>query len=429
MEASPDRNDRITLALGWLVAACLLIVPLAVTPDLIDRYRVIKESLSRAEAILGAFGLIVALTLTGSGRFREILRERALVAVVGAGVAWAIVTTLVSTHRAHSVESLVTFLTCVLVFVTAWYAAPRIRLLVLDLLVITVLINVVLVALQEYGMYQPFPTSLSFEHHVTTTGLLGNPNIVGSYMALVTVIFVVAAARTHGARRLWYAFGTLCAAAGVLLSQARSAVIALVAGLLLFAIGASVKRAASTVAAMAALFAIGAALDLPAVTRLLSLPRTVAQNGLDVATSGRLMPILAALEMARDRPLTGLGPGTFKYHYMPYKVRAAGKHPHVVRHAMSENFGEVHNDHVQLIAETGVVGYLLFLATVAVLIRRIRTAESPETRPQIARAMIVPLAGTLLTLCLAQFPLYVPISRHLIVTMAGLLTGWSRGCD
>lgn len=141
------------------------------------------------------------------------------------------------------------------------------------------------------------------------------------------------------------------------------------------------------------------------------------------------MPILAALEMARDRPLTGLGPGTFKYHYMPYKVRAAGKHPHVVRHAMSENFGEVHNDHVQLIAETGVVGYLLFLATVAVLIRRIRTAESPETRPQIARAMIVPLAGTLLTLCLAQFPLYVPIVRHLIVTMAGLLTGWSRGCD
>lgn len=426
MDATPNRNDRITLAMAWGVAVFLLVIPLVVTPDLIDRFRVVKESFARAEGILGGFALAVAIAFAGLARFREMLRERQVVAVVAAGASWVVATTLLSTHRAHSVDSLITFLTSVLVFAAAWYAAPRISLLIVDLLVAVVLLNAVLLALQEYGIYQPFRTNPLTPHHMTATALLGNPNIVGTYMALVAVIFAAAAARCPGARRWWLAFGALCAAAGVLVSQTLTAVVALMAGLLMLAIGRSAKRATFMIAAAIALFAIGVVLKSPPFMRLLRLSDTIDRRGLNFATSGRVLPAFVGLEMARDHPIAGVGPGTFKYHYMPYAVRVLGKTGQLPPGIASVNFGEAHNDHVQVMAETGIPGYILFLGTVIVLVKAVRRTEGRNLREGVAREVVLPLAGALLVLCVAQFPLYVPVTRHLVVTMAGLLIGWSR---
>lgn len=257
------------------------------------------------------------------------------------------------------------------------------------------------------------------------TALLGNPNIVGSYMVLMAVIFAAAAVRSGGARRAWQAFGALTAATGVLVSQTRTAVIALVAGVFLLAIGRSMKRAIIVLTAVVALLGIAAALKMPAITKLLKLPRTVAARGVMYATSGRALPALVALEMIRDHPVTGLGPGTFKAQYMSYALPVIDGRQ-LPAGIVSVNYGEAHNDHLQIVAETGFPGYLLFLALVVVLVSRIRATQGRDPRERVARGMIVPLAGTLLVLCLAQFPLYVPITRHLLVTMAGLLMGWSR---
>jgi O-antigen ligase len=413
------------VVLGWISASFLLIIPLAVTPGLIDRYRVIKESLSRAEGIGIAFVFVIALLYSGTSRFREMLRERALVMIAGAGVAWMLLVTLLSTHRGYSAGSLVTFMTFVLVFAGTWYAAPRMPLWVLDLLVPVVLINTTLVILQLYRIWQPFPSTRKIPYNLTATGLLGNPNIVGSYMVLMTIVFVSAALRCRGPRRWWLAFGTLCAVAGVLVSQSRSAVVALVAGLLLLAVGRSVKRAAIAVAAVALLLAIGVALRTPAVMRLVELPKTISKRGLTFAVSGRVLPLLTGLSMARDRPILGFGPGTFGYHYMPYAVPAL-VNVEIPRGIVSLNFGEAHNDHLQVIVETGLPGYALFLATIFLLVRTVRKGEGNAARSRVAAAMVLPLAGTLLVLCLAQFPLYVAVTRHLLATMAGLLVGWSR---
>ena len=411
-------------ALGWVATLSLPLIGLAVTPGLIDRYRVIKESLSRAEGIIGLFLIVIAVSYAGSERLREMLRERAVAAVLAAGVFWAVLTTLLSTHHGHSIDALATFLGCVLVFVFVWYAAPKISLLILDLLVPVVLINTTLAAMQEYMFYQPFDSHPDMPRHLQATGLIGNPNIVGSYMVLATIIFAAAAIHVHGWRKWLYIVGALGATTGVLVSETRTAVIALVAGLLLLAIGRSIKRALAIGAALVVLFVTAYALRVKVVREVLELPRVVRIAGIEKVSSGRITPILTALEMTRDRPLTGMGPGTYPYHYMPYKVRTTENYR--FRSIVNMNFGEAHNDHVQLLAETGIPGYLLFLAAVLILVRAVRRTSSDDPRALVARRMIVPLAGTLLILCLAQFPLYVPITRHLMVTMAGLLIGWSR---
>lgn len=421
----PDLATRVMVVLAWLVTAATLIVPLAVTPDLLDRFRVIKESITRSEGILGLFLIVLAAAFGGVERLREMLRERAIVAITVAGVVWAGVTSLTSTHRLLSVESFVTMLTSTIVFLIVWYAAPRISLTILDVLVPAALINTLLAALQEYGLYQPFTVDPDTYRHLTATALIGNPNIVGSYLALVAVILAAAAARIGGARRWLYALGAFFTAAGVFVSQTRTAVIALMAGLVLLAIGRSVKRAALVGLGLAVLFGAGAALNMRVIKRLTALPRSISTRGLEAVTSGRVTPAVAALEMFRDHPATGVGPGTYGFQYMAYHVRVREKHVLAGEGVRPTSFGEAHNDHLQLLAETGLPGYLLFLTAVAVVARAGRRADDTP-RARIARGLAVPLTGTFLVLCLAQFPLHVAVTRHLVMTMAGLIVGWSR---
>ena len=413
-------------ALGWLVTFSMVAVPLAVRPDLLDRFHVIKESLSRATALIGALIVVVAVALAGSERLREILRERAVVILVAAGVLWTAITAALSTNRMLSIDSFASVLTSALLFLVVWYAAPRIPLLVLDLLVPVVLINAALAYAQEHAIYDPFVTDdPTVTQHLKATGLIGNPNVVGSFMALASVILAGAAMRTRGVRRWLYAAGALCAVGSVMVSETRTALIALAAGLVLLGIGGSWKRALVFVVAVAVLFGAGVAARVPVVMSVLELPRLASQGTLEVATSGRVAPTLAALEMFRDRALIGVGPGAYRFQFMPYKTRVMEEHAGLVRGTSPTMFGEAHNDHLQMLAEVGLPGYLLFVAFVAAVCLAARRAGNADARQRVARIVALPLAGAFLVLCLAQFPLHLAVTRHLLVVAAGLMMGWS----
>jgi putative inorganic carbon (HCO3(-)) transporter len=426
LPAYSPAERRLMAGVGSLVVAGLLVVPFAVTPTLLDAYRVLKESLARSEAILAILLIIAGVAFGCSTRLRRMLREGPVAATLVAAVTWTLVTTLLSTHRILSVDSYVTCVTSALLFLAAWFAAPRISLVALDLLIPVVLINTVLVGLQEYGIYDPFPRPPDETGHVNATGFIDNPNVVGAYMTLVAILLAAAAMNVQRPRRLLYLFGASTAVAGVLVSGTRSALIALVAGFFVLAVGRSVRRATLMLVAVIALFATGALLRLPAVTGILSLPRVIATGSLEQATSYRVAPVLAAFEMFRDRPLLGVGPGAFKFQYLPYKARVLERYPDAVRGTVAVNFGEVHNDHAQLLAENGLPGYLIFLAAVVVFVRATRGNDGLDSRQQVATAAGIVIAVTLLVLAIAQFPLYVPATRHLLMTVSGLLVGWSR---
>ena len=413
------------MASAWLATAATAIIPLAVLPDLLDRFRIVKEFLARSQAIVGLFLLVTAILLGGSERLREMLRERVLVAILAAGVAWAVLTTALSTHRGHSAESLISFLAAIVIFVTTWYAAPKIGVTILDLLVPTTLVNTLLSALQEYRIYQPFHVDPNTFYHLTATGLIGNPNIVGTYMTILAITFAAAAARIPS-RRWWYSFGVVCAVSGVFVSRTRTALIALIAGFVLLAIAVSARRAFAVAGVLAAVLALGYMLQIRVIHRLVRIPVRVANAGLEVATTGRLTPALTAFAMFRDHPLTGVGPGAFKYQYFPYQIETRRKYGELLRGVPPANFGEAHNDHVQLLAETGLPGYVLFLAGIGALVWVARRPNVDDERAAFIRFVALPLAGCVLILGLAQFPLHVAVTRQLLVTLAGLAAGWSR---
>lgn len=414
----------VVAALGWLVTASVVIVPIVVAPDFLDRFRVVKESAARIEGFLGLLLIIAAVALGSADRLREMARERLVGGIFVAGVVWAAITTLASTHRPLSTESFIALFTSAMIFLSAWYAAPRVSLVAFDLLVPVLLVNAVLAAMQEYGIWNPFTVSEDIPYrHLTATALIGNPNIVGTYMTLVTILLAAATPRVSGWRRWWYAFGALVGGVGVVVSRTRTAVIALLVGLALLAIGRSWKRAVIFACIVLALVGIGLQLKVRVLRNIVALPSRAYAFGLDAATSGRVTPALAALNMFRDHPVTGVGPGVFRYQYMSYQVQLRSKHPDVTG-VRPTNFAEAHNDHLQMLAESGAIGYLLFLGSFFVIWWRVRRSDADGEKAAVARAVVLPFAVTLLVLCLAQFPMHLAITRQLMMTVAGLAIGW-----
>jgi O-antigen ligase len=141
-------------------------------------------------------------------------------------------------------------------------------------------------------------------------------------------------------------------------------------------------------------------------------------------TSFRLPAYTVALAMFRDRPLLGVGPGVFRALYLPYKLRIDAEHPQWIRIG-HQSFGQVHNDHLQLLAETGLPGYLIFLAAM-VYVARLSFTRRGETSPRarFVTSYAFPSVTALFVLALAHFPLQ--LTSHVVpaVYLSALCIAW-----
>ncbi len=342
-------------------------------------------------------------------------------------VVWTLVTTLTSTNRPLSVESLVTVAAAAVIFLATRRMAPHLPLPAVDVCLGIASINAVVVTLQEYTGWNPFVFPTEARGHISSTALIGNPNDVGSYLVVPALAAIVALVTVPGRRRLVYAIFTLVLSTGLIASGTRTAMIAFTCGVVVFALLRPIRQSLITLL----IFIIATGVVLRPSTRVGQRAReTVAAaraRRYDVLFSDRLPPFLSAFDMFRSRPLLGVGPGTFKYHFMDVRMEIATHYPASWTSGWPMNFGETHNDHLQTAAETGLPGYLLFLTAVGVVGLRARRSLTAATAPATARfahALRVPLAVTFFVLCLAQFPLQIAAPRLMILTLAALSLGW-----
>ncbi|HEX7709209.1 MAG TPA: O-antigen ligase family protein [Thermoanaerobaculia bacterium] len=424
---SPARWCWERVAFPLLTAAGLIVLAIIIAPGRTDTFRLIKDLALRADGALAFVLVSAAIAWAGSGRIREMLREdRAAAMTLLAVLLWSTITTLVSTNRPLSVPSLVDVFSAAAVFIMVWYGARWIPKWVLVTLIFTAALNATLVMLQSFRIWQPLDleATATAPHHANTA-LIGNPNDVGSYLALVALILFAVASVERRLLMVLYGAGALIATAGVVISQTRTAVLALTAGLLLVTLRRSRRAALIAIVLLAVAGAVAFSMRVRVVTRIADSIEMAAAGRWNDATSNRFTPIVAALEMFRERPLLGFGPKTFRYHHMEYSAVVERDTSHGARRP-GTNFLDVHNDHVQLLAETGLPGYAIFLSALFFLCRNPSASGSEDSRRRIAAALGLPFAVTLAVLCLAQFPLHLAITRHLIVTIAALIVGWRR---
>ena len=421
MATSPRPAGAEIAALAVLTAGALTIPAIFTRGD--EAFRLPKELVFRAEGV--ALLAVAVFWATSRVRTWRIARGPEL-AVTAILVGWALVTAALSTNRLLSADSVITIAAAAVIFVVTCVAAERLPLIAVDVLMIGACANAALVILQDRKLWMPL--KLTVQGQYASVGLLGNTNDVGMFLfapALAAVVLVVVG---RGMRRWIYAAVAVLLAGGLIASGSRMAFAAIAAGLLVFAFGHSRRAALVAVAALVVL-------AVPALS-----PSTVLGHGVRFAAaaaakrdyqqllSERLVPFLAAIDMTRDHPLLGVGPGCFKYHFMPYRVALVTHYPEAWTRGWPMNFGEVHNDHLQVASETGLPGYALFLAALGVFAGRRRPRSEPGAAPRaaFARALRWPLAAGVFVLCLAQFPLELAAPRLMLLSIGALCIGWDR---
>lgn len=435
-ERRPATRERAGRSRSWLIAATLLgagiiLIPVLYTGGALDAFRLPKEMAFRAEAIALALTGVFAVTAPRAS-WRDVLaalprREWYLLAAVAI---WSIVATMTSTNRPLSEASLVTIAAAIAIYIATRLVAPGVRLPALFVIFAGALANAVVVTLQELRIWNPFVFPTEIQGHMQSVGLLGNANDVGTLLAGPAVAALIAAVAVKDWRRLLFGAAAAILFTGIAMSQTRTAMIAFVAGTIV----AMLLRPWRQAVAVAAVLVIFAAVALRPSTgigsnfrRLLTAAR---QHDYPTLFSERLVPFLSAVEMVRAHPVTGVGPGAFKYHFMLTRLALETRYPPQWTRGWPMNFGETHNDHLQVAAETGLPGYALFvagIALVAIPARRRGDRSGPRTAEQIVgRAIRTPLAATFFVIALAQFPVQIAAPRLMFLTLGALAISWDR---
>ena len=411
-----------------LLAAGLLIIPTLYSSGM-EAFRLPKELAFRAEAIAL---LAAAVFWATAARRRTLSLRRPEFVLAGVIVLWAGVTTLFSTNRVLSVDSFMTVVAAAVIFIATCLAAQTTRSIVaVDLLMVGACANAAVVITQELKIWSPFTTEIG--GHYGSVGFLGNTNDVGTFLAAPALAALVLAMLATGARRWIYAAICALLVGGLAASATRAAVGALVVGLVVFA----VRHSRRALLACAAIIGVLVVLTLIPSTSL----GMRARDFVDAAStrnyerlySERLLPILTCVDMTRDHPLLGVGPGGFRYHFMAYRIALHGRYPEEWTRGFPGNWGAAHNDHLQVAAESGLPGYALFLAAIAVTaglgVSRSRGGGAATLEASFARSLRLPLAALIFILCLAQFPLEVAGPRLILLTLAALCITWDGEAD
>ena len=412
----PLRRSRTEAALIAVLLISATFVPLVVSQTGWDVFRVPKESLFEAAAIFALYH--------GVAQFRRLWREqRTAIAVTFAAVAWTAIASAASTNRALSTHSFFWVCSCAVMFLATLFVAERPPHRALFIVpIVPALVNAIVALLQRSGTSDVLTFDSRIDLHFRTAGLIGTPNELGVYLLVPTVVAAALAITSRGrSRQLWIG-ATALLIAGIVASEALSAIAALAAaGATLLML--SVRRAKRALAIMAAIAIIVAVAYAPLRTRVMRMASDVKDGRYLAATSYRIPAQLAAIRMFADHPLTGVGPGCYGFWYMPYKVQLNREHIEFL--PFGENFGEAHNDHLQTLAVSGLPGYALFIVALFFLGRRSlgRDDDQPRTFASVAA---LPLVVAFAVVALAQFPLSLAAPMSVALHYAALIVAGAK---
>jgi hypothetical protein len=424
----PARIDRWReLATLALIVAGAFALPLVYRRDPTAMFRLPKTVFLRTEAIL-----IVAVTLAaiiaGAPVPRPRWRDPWVFLPLATLAAFALLT-LTSTNRLLSLGALGSAMATAVVF-SATVAVARTRgwLLVAAPLAAAG-INAILVIAEETNLWMPFGVRADIPHHLQCAALIGNPNEIGGYLGAATLaILAVIAARTSGRNLRDIAIAAVLIIA-LIACQTLTAILAFAAAVLVMVAISSWRNAirVAVIGVIAGMLVV--ALVAPFRVRATSMIFWVRQGEYNALATERFTAFSAAWSMFLDHPITGVGPGAFSWQYFDYKIRAEQRYPSL-RNAYSRgtNFGEVHNDHLQALAEGGVIGYAGFVAPAGALgfLSFTIAARAADWRQRFAHHLALPLAVFWIVLSIAQFPMETTVIRGLVVYLAALCVGWRR---
>jgi O-antigen ligase len=245
-----------------------------------------------------------------------------------------------------------------------------------------------------FAVLQP-PDPEIVEESARATGTIGDPNELASVLLVGLALgagFAIGRKRLPSLRLVAALAVPLCAA-GIFLSLSRGGLVALAALMVAGTIFAGRWRMAITI--MLTLVAVGGVVYFTQLAPLPARERVSAAKG----GTGRTDLWTVAWRMVQAHPVDGVGVGNFPNSSAQYTLR-----PGVIQRTdliFNQQPFVTHNTYLQIMAETGIPGFLLFLGIIgscmswALKAARIWERRGDRTMEALARAMFLGLCGML----------------------------------
>jgi O-antigen ligase len=409
------------------VAACVMIgavlVPLMVSTAGADVFRLPKQLVMYAIAILAAALLLVFLAI-GRGPDFAWNALRRIWGWAAVALLWTLVASWHSANAALSKNALFFVVSVAIVGTAAALSLRCVNVQIVGLAVLLpAVVNTTVLILQALRAWNPWVFEESTPLRYQKNALLGDTNTVGASL-LPALIFAAALALSAPSRvaRSSYLLIMAGVATGLFLCETRTTIIAAAFATVALAVVRFGRRAVPMVLAVLLVTGSAAIAYQPVRERLFDVADSVSVQRFDVATGGRLAVFATAWEMFKDHPVTGVGPGAFKFEYFPYRIAISSSYHWIPRLAnpTGTNFGEVHNDHLQLLAEIGIPGYssvICLILSVAGI--SLRPVSEDQRNSSVARLTALPLCVGVLITMISGFPLQRAASVYTIVFLAG----------
>jgi len=345
--------------------------------------------------------------------------RRAALGLAAAALVLALVAALASPRRAVSLDALRPLtLFALLLPLGASLAVARARAWLAGTFLAATAVNAVVSILESRGTFHPFPLE-TFGDRQETGAYAGNVGYLAITLALAGVLAlgIVLTSRRRAVRLA--AGGALALfAAALLVNQNLTALTSTLAGAGVLLVVLYGRRAALPMAAAVLAAAIGVAGYAPLRHRAAEAVNAARHGNWDALVSFRGGPWAAALEMTRERPLLGYGPGTFSAEYVPHRLAAEIRYRRqFVAPLLTSSYAESHCDYLQVFSDAGVPAGLAVLGAVACLFAAAGRAAWRRKAPETVILLAVLAAGA--TAALTWFPLQRPVTAVPILLAAG----------
>lgn len=408
-------------------ATALLALAIAGTALLVDvRAAEAFDAPKRLAALLGIAGAAGCMLTTVKPRFvrPEGARRLALGGVVVALV-WAVIAALASPHAAIALDGLRTLMLFALVLplgASNAIAAGRGG-SILAAFIVVAAVNASISLLQAGGL-ELFDVA-SITGRTDTGAFLGNEGHLAQVtaIALVATVVLTSQARTRWVRVAAGGASVLYLAA-LAVNRNLTALATVAAGVGVALVLERGRRALVPIGLVLIAVVLGVAAHPPFRARVTDAVRAVQRGDWDALTTYRLGPWTAALEMIRERPFVGFGPGTFGAEFTAHRLRAELRYRRrFVVPILTSNFGEAHSEYLQAAAEGGTPAAMAVLVALAALLTGLtRIAADPgDARRREALLLVAVLVGGAVA-SLTWFPMQRPLSAVPLLLAAG--RGW-----
>jgi len=254
-----------------------------------------------------------------------------------------------------------------------------------------------------------------------TGALLGNEGLLAIVLALAAVralAVALASSRPRDRRRAWAVL--LLLAAALVVDRNLTAVAAAVAGGAIVSFGFFGRRAARGAAIAVAAAAIAVVLYAPSRARVREAAAYARAGDWDRLSSFRAGPWMAAIEMIRERPILGFGPGTFAAEYVPSRLQGEIRlRRRLVNPVRGSAYAETHCDYLQAAAEAGIPAAAAALAAFALVLGGLRGRGDEPGSPRPERIALAAMLCAGAISALTWFPLQRPASSIPLLLAAG----------